>query len=181
MGRLLRRWGDILGGTMNLGEWRNIKRILRSLRDSTYLRLQFKNETIILDNRNSPYYSHISVTFNDEGHGREGVIYLSNKKVSLVVHRYNTNDTRVDIPGIRQERIPGFYIKPLLFDDYVNLKWLDGIVWIVYPDGFAGFNEDGSPQYSNIDKWVTIDGYSFRVRCYDYYGDEEEYREEQDL
>ena len=63
-----------------------LERCLNSLENSTALSVLLKNETIILDRLNSPYFSHREMTVDFNGHGLSKTVIFENNRVSLFVY-----------------------------------------------------------------------------------------------
>ncbi|MGC8483732.1 MAG: hypothetical protein ACP5OE_08840, partial [Thermodesulfobium sp.] len=131
--------------------------IIRSLKESTYIKVVGRNESIEIDGRCSPYTSHQSIEFS-WGHEVPRTLYFENEKFSIIVSGELPDiDNRGLNVGIVQ--IPAFLIRTTILPEiYKDLRWLkdDRSVWVIYPDGFQNFDEDGKPIFVKVREKVRI-------------------------
>ncbi|MGC8483889.1 MAG: hypothetical protein ACP5OE_09640, partial [Thermodesulfobium sp.] len=109
---------------MNAAQMYRINNILRSLKSSTNLEIKFRDESVIIGGRCSPFQSHQTIEFG-EGHHLPKLIWIKNERFSVIVDgNYRNFDIDNSINSlIRIEAVPSFLIRQIL-PPFYDLKWL---------------------------------------------------------
>ncbi len=124
--------------------YRRVKDSLRSLKDSTDLRISLYGEKYEAYGLNSEYVSNCLIEIK-EGHGVPNVVLLQNHNKWIVVTS-NEIDVTEEADLIAGMNYPGWEIREILGRLEIRApKWMGGVVKVYVPDTFAGFEEDGTP------------------------------------
>ena len=136
---------------MNIIQYNHLENVLRSLADSTYMRIETRGEKVVFDGRNSPHSSHRLVSV-DNGHFIDRLVMIGNEKCIVAIF----DGEVVDKQYVSTLKLPS-YLLPQLDFPAAYPPWVKGIVDIAIVDRFDGYNENGEAQFNvKADAWFTF-------------------------
>ncbi|MBW2030762.1 MAG: hypothetical protein JRJ31_16995 [Deltaproteobacteria bacterium] len=126
--------------TATKAHYRRLESIINSLRDSTYLSVSLKGETVFFNGLNSPYSSHCSVQV-EQGHGFSRLAVFRNRRAVLAI--------TPRFPGGKFEGafqtldLPAYHLFPLFHFPLTRPDWVRDLIKVTFLDTFSRFDDDG--------------------------------------
>jgi len=126
--------------TATKAHYRRLESIINSLRDSTYLEICLKGESVTFNGLNSPYSSHCSVQMGF-GHGFGQIAVFRNRWAVLAV---TPRFPRGKFEGAFQTLdLPAYHLFPLFHFPITRPAWVRDMVEVTFLDTFSRFSDDG--------------------------------------
>lgn len=134
--------------------YKRIENVLNSLKNSSDLQVKMINEGIRADGLNSPYTSHQSIQLIG-GHNVAHCATLSNSKVDMAIFCGCHEPQNIIAKGCNFHCVPvpayhfrndRFFQFPLSIPIWIEKSI--GNVFVIIPDLFTGYNDDGDPIWS---------------------------------
>ncbi len=155
---------------VSLGNMNHLDSIYRSLKDSTYKSICFRDEKTEITGACSPYKSHTGFEFS-YGHRQPHLAIISNRKFVLAI----SEDDEFDIMGgvnVGMVQMPTVYIERVfrVFKDLgiILPKWClqydddrnGRTFFICYASDFKGYDDEGEPIFDGGDSQISFNGFN---------------------
>ncbi len=157
----------------SLGNMEHLDNIFRSLSDSTYKMVCFRDEQTVVTRACSPYKSHTELEFS-YGHGQPHLAIIQNKRFVLAI----SEDDEFDIMGgvnVGMLRMPTIYMERIFkvfqdlgiilpgwclqYDEHRNGR----MFFVCYASNFKGYDDEGQPLFGFGNSQVSFRGFKIRM------------------
>jgi len=128
--------------------YKQAERCINSIKNSTDVFISLKNESVFFEGKHSPYITHKQTSVTD-GHGYKNFILFRNYNISFAICSFRVAK-ELEGRNVLVASIPSYFFNDDLFLFPASRPdWLDGNnVYMIIPNHFMGYDEEGNPEYS---------------------------------